>query len=468
MVRNFVSWKCAAWGVLNCSLFFFICFCRGGWETEGFVQDIEGTVETLESINELFFGDGERWCTVDMGESVQSDQSLIDKGLLVLEKGFTGGLVLKLGVLALGVLDIETTKESNGSVLFNGGMVLDQLLHAGLEERSNCLRSSDNVVLQEVLGVFVGNGHGNGVSRVGAAPSHRLVFKEVQDFFVARHHRHGDRGGRDALCAGDNVGHDSFVVLESKHFSGTSETHHDLVDVHQNSVLVAESTNTLQEPVGEDHATTGSEDTFGHDGGNVVGAFVEDLFLEHDEGGLDLLRFGGVAAAGLEKEREGIEGLDKARSFLSEPAAGIASGGTRVSGSSVVGSVPANDLLFAGKASGHHDSGLVGLGSTAGVYRGSQISGKDFVHELVHAGFDLGLANVAVGVGQSSHLVRSGFDDGLGQVVSEIGADRLRCPVEVSVSLVVKQVDTFSVGHVGDAVSGSVGSPSHRIRIVCS
>ena len=405
--------------MLYCLLFFFVCFCHG-WETKGFVEDAKGTVEALESINQFFLGNGEWGCAVDVGESVQSDQSLLQKGTLVLVEGLTGGLVLKLGVLALGVLNVETSKETNGAVLLDGGVVLDQLLHAGLEERGHVRCSSDNVVLQEVLGVLVGDRHGDGVSCVGRSPSHGLVLKVVKDFFVAGHHGHGYGGGGNTLGAGDNVGHDAIVILESEHFSGSSKAHHDLVHVHQDSVLVAESTNTLQKSIGENDATTGSLYALGHDGGNVVGSLVEDLFLEHDECGLDLFGLVGAVTTGLEKEGKWVEGLDKVGGLLSEPASGVTGGGARVGGGTVIASVPADDLLLSGEASGHHDSCLVGLGSTAGVDGGSQVSGKNLVHELVHARLDLWLSHVTVDIGKVSKLVFGGLDDRLRKIVSQV------------------------------------------------
>jgi len=445
-----------------------VCFCRCNRESKGFVQDVKSTVEAFESVNEFLFADAERRRAVDVRESVQSNQSIVEEGLLVLEESVRWGLVLELGVLAMSVLNVEASKEPNGTVLLDRRMVFDELLHAGLKERSNGGSSSDDIVLQEILGVFVGNGHGDRVSGIGGSPSHGLVLKVIQDFLVAGNHGHWDGRRGDTLGAGDDIGHDSLVVLETKHFSGTSESHHDLIHVHQNVVLVAESTNTLQESIGENDASSSSLDGFGHDGSNIVWSLVEDLFLEHDKGRLDLFGLGGIVAARLEEEWERIKGLDKVWGLLSKPASRIASGGARVGGGAVVSTVPADNLLLASESASHHDSSLVGLGSTGWVDGSSEVSGENLVHELVHARLDLGLSHVTVDVWEVSELVLGSLNNILWQVVSKVGADSLGSPVEVSVSLVVIEVDSLSVGHVWNCVSSLAGSPSHGKGILCS
>ena len=405
---------------------------------------------------------------MDVWESVEADQSLSQKGLLVLQEGFGRSLVLELGVVALWVLDVEASEETNCSVLLDGRMVLDKLLHAGFEERSHIGNSSDNVVLDQVFGVLVRDGQGDRVSSVCGSPSHGLVLEVFHDFIVGGNHGHRNSGRGNTLGAGDNVGHDTVVVLESEHLTGSSESHHDFVDMHQDSVLVAESTNTLQKSIRENDTSTGTLDGLGHDRSDIFGSFVEDGFLEHDQSGLDLFGLGGGVASGLEEEWVRVEGLDEVWGLLSEPTAGVTGGGARVGGGAVVSTVPGDNLLLAGESAGHHDSGFVGLGSTAGVDACSQVSGKNFIHELVHASLDLWLSHVSVDVRKVSKLVFGGLNNLFWEIVSKVGADGLGSPVEVSVSLVVVEVDSLSVGHVGNCVSGLAREPSHALWVLCS
>mmetsp|Transcript_22651 Transcript_22651/g.64125 ORF Transcript_22651/g.64125 Transcript_22651/m.64125 type:complete len:551 (+) Transcript_22651:551-2203(+) len=432
-------------------------------EAKGVIQDVERSVEALEAVDELIFGDVQRWRAVNVRVPVKADESVGGVGILVLFERVVGLLVLQLGVLSVDVVHVEASEHSDRSVLLDARVVVGQLLHARFEERRHALRSADNVLLQQVLDVLVGDCHGDRVRLVGGSVPERLILKEVHDFLAAGSHGERDGGGRNPLGAADDVRHDAVVVLEPEELSGAAESDHDFVDVHEDAVLVAECTNTLHVPLGHDEAAAGPDDALHHDGCDVVGPFVQNLLLKHVERGLHALLFGGVVASVLEEERERIERLDEARDVVrAVPATEIAGCRARMRGGSVVGSVPADDLFAARDAPRHHDARLVGLGSRGWVDGRLQIARQDLLHELVESHPNLWNANAAVRERQLSHLLRGGLDDRLWHVVAQVGADRLRRPVQVLLALVVVEVRSLAVGHVGHFLARRSWHPSHH------
>ena len=63
-------------------------------EAKRIVQDIQRSIEALESINELVFSDAKWRRAVNVWVSVQSDQSILNVGLLVLVESLVSGFVL--------------------------------------------------------------------------------------------------------------------------------------------------------------------------------------------------------------------------------------------------------------------------------------------------------------------------------------------------------------------------------------
>eukprot|EP00525_Craspedostauros_australis_P002476 CAMPEP_0198135844 /NCGR_PEP_ID=MMETSP1442-20131203/60802_1 /TAXON_ID= /ORGANISM="Craspedostauros australis, Strain CCMP3328" /LENGTH=101 /DNA_ID=CAMNT_0043797033 /DNA_START=1436 /DNA_END=1738 /DNA_ORIENTATION=- len=74
---------------------------------ERLLQDVDRSLESAESIDQLVLGDVERWCTVDVWVSVQSDEAVPSVCVLVLGKRRVSGFVLQLRVLAFEVVDVE-------------------------------------------------------------------------------------------------------------------------------------------------------------------------------------------------------------------------------------------------------------------------------------------------------------------------------------------------------------------------
>ena len=57
-----------------------------------------------------------------------------------------------------------TSKKTNGTVLFDAGVVFGNGLHVFFHDRSEFGHVSDNVILDEVFDLFVRTRHGDGVS----------------------------------------------------------------------------------------------------------------------------------------------------------------------------------------------------------------------------------------------------------------------------------------------------------------
>mmetsp|Transcript_19748 Transcript_19748/g.48518 ORF Transcript_19748/g.48518 Transcript_19748/m.48518 type:complete len:301 (+) Transcript_19748:61-963(+) len=254
---------------------------------KGIIQDIQCSVEALESINELFFRDAEWRRAVNVWVSVQSDQSILKVGVFVLVESCVSGFVLQFGVGTIHVMNIKAPKHADCTVLLDARVVVGELLHAGFKQGGHICGSSNNVLFDQILDILVGNGHGNRMGLVSGSPAEWLVFEKVHNFFATGSHGHGDGSGRNSLRGRDNIGHDTFVVLESKKLSSTAESDHDFINVHENTVFVAKSANSLHVAWWHDEASSSSNNRFHHDRGNIVGTFIQNLFLQHVQCGLD-------------------------------------------------------------------------------------------------------------------------------------------------------------------------------------
>mmetsp|Transcript_23890 Transcript_23890/g.39501 ORF Transcript_23890/g.39501 Transcript_23890/m.39501 type:complete len:293 (-) Transcript_23890:319-1197(-) len=285
-------------------------------------------------------------------------------------------------------------------------------------------------MLEQKLDVLVGARQCDRMGLVGGTISKWLVVKEVHDFLTASSHGEWDGSRRDALSGSDDVRNDSFVVLETKHFSSTTKANHDFIAVHENTVFVAQSTNSLHVSRRHDQHTTSTNNRLQHDGSNVLWSFVEDLLLQHSQSTVNL--FGLVVTSVVEKERERIEGLDKAWHFIGTiPATKVSRSGPSSTGSSMVGSVPTNHLLLTRESPRHHNASLIGLRTRRWKDSSSQITRKNLCHELIDPCPHFGNTNPTVDKGQLTHLIGSRFHDGLGYIVTEVGTDCLGRPVEV-------------------------------------
>ena len=125
-------------------------------------------------------------------------------------------LVLEFGVPPLEVLDIETPEQTDRSVLLDTRVFIGQTLHMTFEMRSQFLNTSNDVILNQILDILVCNSEGDWVSLISGSPAERLVFEIVHDFFTACGHRKWNCCPTDTFRSGNNIGHDTIVVLETK------------------------------------------------------------------------------------------------------------------------------------------------------------------------------------------------------------------------------------------------------------
>mmetsp|Transcript_12171 Transcript_12171/g.23269 ORF Transcript_12171/g.23269 Transcript_12171/m.23269 type:complete len:220 (-) Transcript_12171:822-1481(-) len=218
---------------------------------------------------------------MQQGWTQQSNETGFVVGLLVLHKGLVDGLVLHLWDGPIGVHDIKATKQSNGSVLFDAGVLLGQGLHVFFHDGAQSCRVADNIILDEVLDLFVRTRHGNGVSLIGGSPTNGIFFKEIHNGFTAGRHGHGNGRRGDTLGTRDDIGQNSFKVLETKQFSGPSKSHHDFIEMQDNVVLVANGPYALHETFGGNQDTPRTDDGFKGNHGNGIRSFSQDLFFEH-------------------------------------------------------------------------------------------------------------------------------------------------------------------------------------------
>ena len=134
----------------------------------------------------------------------------------------------------------------------------------------------------------------------------------------------------------------------------------------------------------------------------------------------------------------------------------------------MIGSVPRNDLLSSSKASCHHNSSFVRFGAAGRIDSRSQVTGQNFTHELIQSSAHFGNADSSVGKGKLSHLEGSSFYHCLWHIMSQVGTYRLTGPIQILLSSVVVEIDTFAVGHVRYLVSGTAWHPSHHERVRCT
>jgi len=282
----------------------------------------------------------------------------------------------------------------------------------------------------------------------GAPPPEAVLLEE--GVHVVADGAHGERhdGRGEALGGRDDVGNDALVVLEAPHLAGSAEPDHDLVDVEEDFVLVAEGADALHVAVGKEEDASGSRNALHHDGSDGVRSFHNDLLLEHEQGGCGALLL--RRAGELEHVGRGVPALDKVGSGSGlEPAAVSRGVGGRVR-AAVVRAVEGHDLLLARVPPRHGDRGLVGLGAGRRERDPGQTLGKDLADELAQAGSRLGHAEAAVNEGHAVQLlVNGGLHPGRDSLPT-VGADGLGRPVHPLLAGGVVQVHARASDHDGE------------------
>ena len=151
--------------------------------------------------------------------------------------------------------------------------------------------------------------------------------------------------------------------------------------MHQDTVFVTNGTNTLEVSLWIDKAATGTYDTLEHDGRNLLGAFIQNLFFEHIQCGLNAFFLRCEVAAMIEKERKGIERFyEPGYRVATIPATGVTSSSTCMGSSAMVGTVPTNHLLSPRESSSHHDTSFICFSTRRGKDRCPEIAWKDLSH----------------------------------------------------------------------------------------
>jgi hypothetical protein len=75
----------------------------------------------------------------------------------------------------------------------------------------------------------VSGGAGKGVTGVSRANSDRVYFEVVENFLAHSNSSEGSVSSSNSLRESIHIGDDTFVVLETKHFTRTTESLHNFI-----------------------------------------------------------------------------------------------------------------------------------------------------------------------------------------------------------------------------------------------
>ena len=350
----------------------------------------------------------------------------------------------------VGVLGVEfdDADHAEKAGLFDGGVLVERF-HELAHEGGFLLGFGDGVLGFVDAEGGEGGGAADGVPGVGVAVVEGAVaVAEVGEGVVDGVFDEGGAEGHGAAGEGfadaDEVGVDAGVVV-GEAFAGAAEAHGDFVDDEQDVVFLAAVGELLEVAGGVDFHAGGAEaEGFEDDGSELVGVLGDDGAAGLEAvgvvgGGVGEWEFGGVGddvAVGF------VEGVDKADA---EGAEGVA----------VVALVHADEGFFFGSADvvpvldGDFEGGFDGAGAIGGeedvAVGGGHEVGEGFGEfEYVGVGHAAG-----DGVLEGGGLLLDGVDD-LGVVVAEGAGPPAGDDVEVSVVVLVEEVDAFAADDVGE------------------
>lgn len=136
-------------------------------ESEFFIKHIKGLIETIESIEQFILVYDEGGCTVDVRVPMQTVQSIFLVGFLVLNEGLVCFLMLQSGDRTVWIVNVKATKQSHSTVLLDAGMVVRDVVHAFLKDRTDFVpHVIDYVILDKVLDGLICRSHRHGMCLV--------------------------------------------------------------------------------------------------------------------------------------------------------------------------------------------------------------------------------------------------------------------------------------------------------------
>eukprot|EP00962_Isochrysis_galbana_P047416 scaffold19380_cov107-Isochrysis_galbana.AAC.8 len=342
--------------------------------------------------------------------------------------GFRGGRALQpLQWPAVGACKVQAAEEADRPGLPDGRMRVHQPLHLGDHgglERAHVLH---NLRPQHVLNHLVAAGQGHWVGVVGGAPPERVRVEPVPDPLVHGHASQGHVGTRQPLCAGDNIWDDTLVLLESPQRSRPSEADHHLVGDVQDAVLIAQGPGALHVPTGVDQHAAGSDDRLDQETGNGR--------RQRHTRGLRLI------AGPLEQVRQRTVHVHDARggATIAEPPAEVSRRSEGAAGAAVVRPVVGQYFGTAGEAAREAQRHLVGFGAATWKEHARQVGREDLRQELSQPAPHFAHAEARVDKRKRLQLRCDGLPHGRRDRVAQVGAHRLRRPVQVALPVGVVQ-----------------------------
>jgi hypothetical protein len=308
----------------------------------------------------------------------------------------------------------------------------------------------------------------------------------IENFLFDSDSSEGSVSGSHSLGESVHIGDDTFVVLETEHFTRAAESLHDFIRDEHNSVLVAESTDSLHEAGVHLEPSISSGDRLKDDSGNFVRSFEKNLIMKSSKTSSSSFLFTVVIPVPV--EWEGVHHLDETSlGVVDTPGTGITSSSKGSRSSSVVRTVARHDFRSSSELSGHVEGSLVGLSTSCtgliclalnefprlnislnvgkktnsetsrGEEKTVDISRRNFSENLTKSCSDVTAHCITVYKRNSVDLVGHGGLYALGHGVTEVRAHGSRTPIDVPLVVVVIDVDSFRSLDIYRSFFSSVG-----------
>jgi len=172
------------------------------------------------------------------------------------------------------VSKVNSSSESVVTASLGTRMVSDELGDTLAHNRAGDVSgASYKVFFEDVLEHSVGGGTGDSVARVSRSDTDRVCLEVIENFLFYSDSGEWGVSSSDSLSEGVHIRDDTRVVLETEHFTGTSESLHDFIGDEHNSVLITESTDTLHESVVHLQPSVGSSDGLEDNTSDLVRSF---------------------------------------------------------------------------------------------------------------------------------------------------------------------------------------------------
>ena len=306
---------------------------------------------------------------------------------------------------------------------------------------------ADDIILNHVSHGLITSDTADGVSLISCSPSKWVCSKEVLNVLSETNCRERKIRARKTLGTGEDIWGNTFVRLESKKLTASANASHDLIDDQENAVLITKSSYTLNNFRWINQDTSGASDSFHHDGGNCGRIFVDNGLLKVSEIVADRVLLG-VSPSELEclQVKELNESTD---SILGESSSEITSGINCTNRAPVIGLISTENFMLSSELSGSSNSDLIGITSGEREDETSDIRRGQIAEDLSEFGLRLSNGEPTVHVVKSLKLVSDSIENWLGDTVSQVVVDCLGCHIDILISIVVKQIDTFTLfdGH---------------------